>query len=68
MVERIKAYCAERKCTIDEFERVLALSKNYVYKLDSNVPNAKTARKIAVVLGTSVEELLEPTQKGKTNG
>lgn len=61
MVEKIKAYCtkrAGRECTIDEFERVLGLSKNYVYRLDKHQPSAKIAKKIAVVLDTTVEDLL----------
>lgn len=61
MVEKIKEYCTSREgreCTIDEFERVLGLSKNYVYRLDKHQPSAKVARKIAVILDTTVEELL----------
>lgn len=60
MVEKIKDYCAglKRPCTIDEFERVLGLGKNTVYKLDKHQPSAKTARKIAIVLDTTVEDLM----------
>lgn len=58
MIEKIRAYCQEHKCTIEEFERVLGLSKNYVYRLDKHSPSAKVANKIAVVLETTVEKLL----------
>lgn len=62
MVEKIKEFCADHngyKCTIDEFERVLGLSKNYVYRLDKHQPSAKIAKKIAAVLETTVEELIK---------
>lgn len=58
MVDKIKEYCKERNCTIEEFERVLGLSNNYVYKLNKHSPSAKVANKIAVVLETTVEKLL----------
>lgn len=59
MFEAIKQFCAERNVTIEQFERLIGVSAGYTYKLQKHKPNYKIAKKIAVLLDVSVEELFD---------
>ena len=59
MLETVKEYCAKQKVTVEQFERVLNVSSNYMYKLDKHKPGIKIARKLAVILEIPLEEVFD---------
>lgn len=59
MFEKIKKFCEERSVTIEQFERIIGVSAGYTYKLKNHTPSAKIARKIAVLLEVSIEDLFD---------
>ena len=59
MYEKIKDFCEDRKITIAEFERICGFSKGYICKIDNVHPSARAIKRIAQVLGISVEDLME---------
>lgn len=62
MKERIVAFCKEKGIAVTQFERLIGKSKGYVQKLDYIDPGVRTVKRIAEVMGTSVEELLKYEQ------
>lgn len=59
MLETVKEYCAKQKVTVEQFERVLNVSSNYMYKLDKHKPGIKIARKLSVILEKPLEEIFD---------
>lgn len=60
MFERIKEFCEDVGITIEQFERVIKVSAGYTYKLKKDhKPSYKVARKIAVLLDTTIEDFVE---------
>ena len=62
MFERIKKFCEERSVTIEQFERIIGVSAGYTYKLKNHTPSVKIAKKIAVLLDTSLEDLFNSNE------
>lgn len=60
MFEQIQKFCEKQKITIEQFEKAIAVSPGYVYKLKRNhKPSYKVAKKIATLLDKSIEEFVE---------
>lgn len=59
MLETVKAFCKEQEVTVEQFERVLKISPNYLYKLDKHKPGIKIARKLSVILEIPLEEVFD---------
>ncbi len=60
MFEQIQQFCEQQKITIEQFERAIDVSPGYVYKLKGkHKPSYKVAKKIATLLGKSIEEFVE---------
>lgn len=62
MFEKIKQFCEERSVTIEQFERIIGVSAGYTYKLKNHTPSVKIAKKIAVLLEMSLEDLFEANE------
>lgn len=63
MFERIKRFCDKQNVTIEQFERVIKVSPGYTYKLKrGHKPSYKVARKIAVLLETTIEDFVESNE------
>ena len=63
MHEKIRKFCDEKKITIAAFERVCGLSNGYVDKIEklSLKPSLKHTKRMAQVMGISIEELIDET-------
>lgn len=59
MLETVKKFCEKQKVTVEQFERVIGVSANYLYKLDKHKPGIKIARKLAVVLEIPLESVFD---------
>lgn len=59
MLETVKAYCERQGVTVAQFEKVLDVSDNYLYKLDKHKPGIKIAKKLSVILGIPLEEVFD---------
>lgn len=59
MVDKIKQFCGEKGLTIAELERLAQLPENSIYKWDAHVPSVCKAVRVARMLGTTVEALVE---------
>lgn len=60
MFEQIQQFCEKQKITIEQFERAIAVSPGYVYKLKGkHKPSYKVAKKIATLLDKSIEDFVE---------
>lgn len=59
MFDKIKSFCEKREVTIENFEKVIGVSPGYVYKLKDHQPGMTIARKLAVILGMTLEEIHE---------
>lgn len=56
---KIRDFCEKQEVTIEQFERVLCVSPGYIYKLKGHTPGAKIAKKLAVILEISLEDVFE---------
>lgn len=61
MYEKIKAFCDEKKISVETFERLIDSSHGYIGKLRTSKPGVKMAVRIAQVMGITVEELFDGT-------
>ena len=63
MYEKIRAFCDKKEITIAAFERVCDLSNGYVDKINKQSlrPSVKHSRRMAQVMGISIEELTDET-------
>lgn len=59
MLDTVKNYCDKQKVTVEQFERVIGVSANYLYKLDKHKPGIKIARKLSVILEIPLEEVFD---------
>ena len=59
MLDLIQTFCREQGVTIEQFEKVIKVSPGYVYKLKDHQPGMAIARKLAVILGMSLEDIHE---------
>ena len=59
MLNTVKRFCEKQKVTVDQFERVLDISPNYLYKLDKHKPGIKIAKKLSVILEIPLEEVFD---------
>ena len=59
MLETVKAFCKEQEVTVEQFEKVLNISSNYLYKLDKHKPGIKIARKLSVILEIPLEKVFD---------
>ena len=59
MLKTVKEYCEKQDVTVEQFERVLNISSNYLYKLDKHKPGIKIARKLSVILEIPLEEVFD---------
>ena len=59
MIHKIKELCAERHISIADLEYRAGLSERSVYKWDEVTPSVDKVYRVAIVLGTTVEDLLE---------
>ena len=58
-INKIKELCTKQGRTINELEREANLSPNSIYKWQFTTPAADKVLRVAQVLGTTVEYLLE---------
>lgn len=56
---KIKTLAKEQGITIEALERECGLGKNTMIKWDENMPAADKLHRVAALLGTTVEDLLE---------
>lgn len=59
MLETVKEFCKEQDVTVEQFEKVLKISSNYLYKLDKHKPGIKIAKKLSVILEIPLEEVFD---------
>lgn len=59
MYEKVKSFCDDKGISVRQFESICGLSSGYVLKLRKNEPGVRTAKRIAEVMGITVEELLK---------
>lgn len=59
MLETVKAFCEKQEVTVAQFEKVLKVSANYLYKLDKHKPGIKIARKLSVILEIPLEKVFD---------
>ena len=50
LLDTVKEFCEKQSVTVEQFERVLKVSANYLYKLGKHKPGIKIARKLSVIL------------------
>ena len=58
MYKKVANYCESVGITITQFERICGTSKDYMSKLKNHSPSVKIAKRIAQVMGITVDELL----------
>lgn len=59
MLETVKEFCTKQKVTVEQFEKVLNVSSNYMYKLDKHKPGIKIAKKLSVILEIPLEKVFD---------
>lgn len=59
MVHNIKEKCKQQGISLNELERRAGLRTQTIYKWDKNEPSVTKAYKVAKILNTTIEELLE---------
>lgn len=59
MLQTVKKYCEKQEVTVEQFERVLNISSNYLYKLDKHKPGIKIAKKLSVILEIPLEKVFD---------
>lgn len=59
LLETVKKYCEKQEVTVEQFEKVLNVSANYLYKLGKHKPGIKIARKLSVILEIPLEEVFD---------
>lgn len=68
LLETVKKFCEKQDVTVEQFERVLNVSANYLYKLGKHKPGIKIARKLSVILEIPLEDVFDLCdEEGKTN-
>ena len=63
MYEFIKAFCDEKGLSIEQFENLIGVSENYVYKLKYGNPGAKLVVRMSQVMNVPVEVIMEHFNK-----
>lgn len=59
LLETVKKFCAERGITVEQFEKAIGVSANYLYKLGKHKPGIKIAKKLSVLLEIPLEEVFD---------
>ena len=59
MLEKIAEKCKEKGISVAELERRANLRQRTIYKWDVSEPGAKKVKRVAVVLGCSVDDLID---------
>jgi len=59
MYEKIKAFCDKVGISVQQFETICGVSSGYVAKLKRSEPGVRTAKRIAEVMGITIEELMK---------
>ena len=59
LLDTVKEFCEKQSVTVEQFERVLKVSANYLYKLGKHKPGIKIARKLSVILEIPLEEVFD---------
>lgn len=59
MYEKIKQFCDEKGISIKQFESICGTSNGYMDKLRTSQPGVRIAKRIAQVMGITVDELLK---------
>ena len=58
MLENIKAICKQKGLSILQLEQNAGLAANTVYRWKENMPSVDKVKRVADVLGVTVDELL----------
>ena len=58
MYEKILTFCEDVGISVRQFESICKLGNGYVGKLKKHTPGIKKAKRIAQVMGISLEELI----------
>ena len=64
MLERIRAKCKERGMSVRQLEIAAGLAINTVCRWDENIPAVDKVKRVADVIGCTVDELLEDDDDG----
>ena len=59
MYEKIRTFCDDKGITIVQFESICGTSRGYMEKLKRHSPSVKVAKRIAQVMGITIDELLD---------
>lgn len=63
MLNKILALCKEQGISLSELERRAELKEKTVYRWGKNVPGVDKVKKVADVLGVTVDELLSDVRE-----
>lgn len=59
MLEIIKRLCAQRSITIRQLESSAGITERAIYRWDENTPSVDKVKRVADVLGVTVDDLLK---------
>lgn len=59
MLENIKAICKQRGLSIQQLEQNAGLAANTIYRWKENIPSVDKVKRVADVLGVTVDDLLK---------
>lgn len=65
MYEKIRLFCDDKGISVQQFESICGVSSGYVTKLKKSEPGVRTAKRMAEVMGITIEEFLKNDEQTK---